>query len=46
MKKVVVLVLCLITLLTTACTSNRTNQDDDIERIYLTEKYYNKGEFK
>lgn len=45
-KKIVVLIVCLIALLTTACTSNKTNQNDDKKRIYLTEKYYNKGEYK
>ena len=43
MKKIVVIVLSVFLL--TGCFNNKTNQDDGIERIYLTSSYYNKGEF-
>ena len=43
MKKIVVIVLSVFLL--TGCFSNKTNQDDDTKRIYLTSTYYNKGEF-
>ena len=42
MKKILVLFLSILLLV--GC-NNKMNQDDDKERIYLTDNYYNKGEF-
>ena len=42
LKKILILLFLLICLV--GCT-NKINQNDNIERIYLTDKYYNNGEF-
>lgn len=42
MKKI--FIVFLLTLLLTGCTS-KLNQNDDKERIYLSDEYYRKGEF-
>ena len=43
MKKVFGLLIILF--MVTGCFNNKINQTDGIERIYLTDSYYNKGEF-
>ncbi len=43
MKKVFGLLIILF--MVTGCFNNKINQNDGIERIYLTDSYYNKGEF-
>ncbi len=42
MKKILIIFLSILLLV--GCT-HKINQDDDKERIYLTNSYYNKGEF-
>ncbi len=43
MKKVFGLLIILF--MVTGCFNNKINQNDGIERIHLTDSYYNKGEF-
>ena len=43
MKKLIIISFCLLFILTGCIKENKMNQDDDKERVYLTEKYYNKG---
>lgn len=44
MKKKVLVLLILFLLVITSC-SKKINQNDNIKRYYLEEKYYNKGKF-
>ena len=43
-RKIFIIIICILLLLTTGCTK-KINQNDDIKRLYLTDKYYNKGNF-
>lgn len=43
-RKIFIVIICILLLLTTGCTK-KINQNDDIKRLYLTDKYYNKGNF-
>lgn len=43
-KKICILLILIISICLTGCTK-KINQNDDIKRIYLSDKYYNKGEF-
>ena len=43
-KKIYYIVLILIIIISSGCT-NKINQNDNKKRIYLSDKYYNKGEF-
>lgn len=45
-KKIFIITLCIITLIITGCSFNKKiNQNSDIERFYLNDEYYNKGNF-
>lgn len=43
-KKIVIIVVSVLVILATGC-SKKMKQDDDITRIYLSDKYYSKGNF-
>ena len=43
-RKIFIVIICILLLLTTGCTK-KINQNDDIKRLYLTDRYYNKGNF-
>jgi hypothetical protein len=43
-KRIIIIFLLGILFLITGC-SHKTNQNDGKDRLYLTEKYYNKGEY-
>lgn len=43
MKRIFILLISIIIL--TGCFNSKINQNDDIDRIYLSSEYYNKGEF-
>ena len=46
LKKIFVFLLCLFILLPTGCFfDKKIKQDDNIQRLYLEDKYYNKGNF-
>ncbi len=44
LKRITLIIICILSLSLYGC-SNKINQNDGIKRFYLTEKYYNKGEF-
>lgn len=45
-KKIFIITLCIITLIMTGCSFNKKiNQNDNVERFYLNDEYYNKGNF-
>ncbi len=43
-KKILIVILCLSSLLITGC-FNKTKEEDNTSKIYLTDIYYNKGNF-
>ena len=45
MTKKILIVVSLLLIIGGCIFSNKMNQDDDIERIHLSDKYYNKGKY-
>ena len=44
MIKKIFVIICILSILITGC-SNKINQSDKVNKIYLSDKYYNKGNF-
>lgn len=45
-KKYIIILLCVLLITITGCSfNNRINQNDEIEKFYLEDKYYNNGNF-
>lgn len=45
-KKYIIILLCVLLITITGCSfNNKINQNDEIERFYLEDKYYNNGNF-
>lgn len=44
MIKKISVIICILSILITGC-SNKINQSDKVNKIYLSDKYYNKGNF-